>query len=206
MGKLYGWNSFVGFSYAYKSRSNILLGVEGNFLFGNKVKNKDQIMSGIRNSAGGIVGIEGQFVNYLVLMRGYTAGFYIGKIFPIIGPNPNSGLVVKLGVEYLEHRTYIESRDDKIPPIEGEYRKGYDRKRAGFSLYEFVGYQHFSNSRFANFFVGFDFYQGGTTDYRSYNFDDMAPTDGNYFDTMVGVRFGWVIPVYKRVADKFYID
>jgi hypothetical protein len=206
MGELYGGHAFVGFSYAYKSGTNILLGVEGNFLFGNSVNNPDQVMSGIRNSAGGIVGIEGEFVNALIAMRGYTAGFYVGKIWPIFGPNPNSGLVAKLGVSYMEHRTYIEARQDDIPPIEGEYKKGYDRKRAGISLNQFVGYQHFSNSRFANFYVGLDIYQGFTTDYRSYNFDDMAPTNGDYFDTMFGFKFGWVIPVYKRVADKFYID
>lgn len=206
MGKMYGTHAFVGFSYAYKTKSNILLGFDGTFLFGNQVNNQDQLMAGIKTESGGIIGIEGEFVDVLVAMRGYTAGFYVGKIWPIFGPNPNSGLVAKIGLNYMEHRTYIEARQDDIPPIEGEYAKGYDRKRAGLALYEFIGYQHFSNSRFANFYVGLDFYQGFTTDYRSYNFDDMAPTNGDYFDTMIGFRVGWVIPVYRQVADKFYID
>ncbi|MCA1763251.1 MAG: hypothetical protein ABR574_01080 [Cryomorphaceae bacterium] len=206
MGDLYGPNASIGFSFAYKFRSNILLGADFTYLFSNNVRDVGNLMQELRNNRGDIIGIEGEPVNILVQMRGFTGGFYIGKIWPIFGPNPNSGLVTKLGLVYLEHRTWIESREDEIPPIEEEYRKGYDRKRAGLAAYQFVGYQHFSNSRFANFYAGFDFYQGFTTDYRSYNFDEMRPTNGDYFDLMVGFRVGWVIPVYRQEANKFYLD
>ncbi len=206
MAELYGTHAFIGFSYAYKTKNNFLLGSDFSFLFGNNVNDPNGLFRELRLSNGGVVGIDAEFVNFLVQERGYLAGLYIGKIFPIIGPNPNSGLVVKLGVDYLEHRTRIETREDEFPPLEGEYLKGYDRKRAGFALYEFIGYQHFSNTRFANFYAGMDVYQGFTTDYRSYNFDEMKPTDGNYFDVLLGFRIGWVIPVYRQTATKFYVD
>lgn len=206
MGELYGTGASIGFSFAIKTKKNWLWGSDFNYMFGDNVKNTDQIITELRNSVGNITGINGEPVNFLLLQRGYTGGLYVGKIFPIIGPNPNSGLVVKLGVDYFEHRTWIETRQDEFPPLEGEYRKGYDRKRAGFALYEFVGYQHFSDNKYANFFVGFECYQAFTVDYRSYNFDDMDYTNGDYFDLMVGFKIGWVIPVYKRVANKFYLD
>ncbi len=63
-----------------------------------------------------------------------------------------------------------------------------------------------ANNRYANFFVGFDFYQAFTVDYRTYNIDDMSYTDGEYFDGIVGFRLGWVIPIYKQAANKFYLD
>jgi hypothetical protein len=206
MGEIYGVNANVGFSYAYKSTDNILLGADFNFLFGNTVKDEDMLMQELRNSTGAIIGIEGEAVNFLVLERGFSGGFYVGKIFPIIGPNPNSGLMVRIGAQYLEHRTWIEARETEIPPIEGDYRKGYDRKRAGIALYQFIGYQNFSDNRLANFFVGFDFYQGFTTDYRSYNFDEMDFTDNDYFDVLIGFKVGWVLPVYRQEANKFYIN
>lgn len=206
MADLYGTNAHVGFSYAYKTRKNLLFGADFLFLFGNDVKNADLVASSLRLSNGEIVGIDGEYINELILQRGFTAGFYVGKIFPIIGPNPNSGLELRLGLDYLEHRTWIELREDDYAPLEGEYRKGYDRKRAGLATYQFIGYRHFSNNRFANFFVGIDFYQGFTVDYRSYNFDDMSATDGNYFDLLIGLRIGWAIPAYKRYSDKFYIN
>lgn len=206
MGDRYGTNAFVGFSYAYKSAKNILLGADFNFLFGNIVKNEDQLLRELRISNGGIVGIDGTFVNVLTLERGYTAGFYVGKIFPVLGPNPNSGIVVKAGINYLEHRTYFETRQDEYPPLEGDNLKAYDRKTAGFALYEFLGYQYFSNKRYLNFFAGFDFYQGFTTDYRTYNIDEMRRTDSDYTDFLVGFRVGIVLPVYRQVANKFYIN
>jgi hypothetical protein len=202
--KLYGTNAAVGFSYAYKSKGNYLLGADFNYLFGNQVKDTPDLFKGLQTSEGSVIGIQGEFITILVQQRGFAAGFYGGRIFPIFGPNPNSGLVVKVGINYLEHRTWIESREADIPPLEGDYRKLYDRKRAGLAAYQFIGYQHFSNNRFANFFAGVDFYQGFTTDYRTFNVDQMAFTDGNYVDFLTGIRIGWVIPVYKQVDDRFY--
>lgn len=206
MAELYGGGAFIGFSYAYKTKNNWLWGADYTYMFGDNVKNKDAYMTEIRNNNDDIIGIDNEIVNYLILQRGFTAGVYTGKIFPIFGPNPNSGLVVKLGVDFMMHKTFIEARQDDIPPIEGEYQKGYDRKRGGFLAHEFIGYQHFSNSKYANFYVGFDFYQGVTVDYRSYNFDAMDYSDNEYFDMMLGFRVGWVIPIYRRVANKFYLE
>ncbi len=206
MAELYGANFNIGFSYAFKTKNNFLLGSDFLFLFGDNVKNSETIAHGLRTSSGQIIGITGEFILPIVQQRGFTGGFYVGKIFPIIGPNPSSGLEIRFGVQYIEHRTWIELRQDDYPPLEGEYRKGYDRKRAGFATNQFIGYRHFSNNRYANFFIGLDFYQGFTTDYRSYNIDQMEETNGDYFDMMVGLKLGWALPVYKRYADKFYLE
>lgn len=205
-GELYGTYANVGFSYAYKSRTNVLIGADFNYLFSDNVKNPNSLMRELRTSAGHIINREGEFVNYVLQTRGFATGFYGGMIFPIIGPNPNSGLEVRFGVDYIEHRTRIETRQDDFPPLEGEPLKGYDRKRAGIGLTQFIGYRHFSNNNFANFFVGIDIIEGFTTDYRSYNIDEMRVTNDDYLDFFVGVRVGWVLPVYKRMADKFYFD
>lgn len=203
---LYGTYADVGFSYAYKTKKNLLFGADFLFLFGNDVKNPQNVAGNLRLSNGEIVGIDGEYITELIQQRGFTGGLYVGKIFPIFGPNPNSGLEIRLGLQYLEHRTWIETREDDYPPLEEEYRKLYDKKRAGLATYQFIGYRHFSNNRFANFFIGVDFYQGFTTDYRSYNVDLMQETDENYFDMLIGLRIGWAIPSYKRYTDKFYIN
>jgi hypothetical protein len=204
MAEMYGPFASAGFSYAYKSKTNWLIGVDFNYLFGNQVIDADTRFSELRYDNGFVLGNEGEFIDVLVLMRGFATGFYTGKIFPVFGPNPNSGIVVKFGLNYFEHRTWIESRQADIPPLEDEYRKGYDRKRAGFATYQFIGYQNFSNNRMVNFYIGFDFYQGFTTDYRSFNFDSMQATDGDYFDFVLGLKVGWVIPIYKQADDRFY--
>src|SRR5690606_12441295 len=155
MADKYGTSAAVGFSYAYKTGKKILFGVDFNYLFGNNVKDANTIYHGIRLSNGKVVGIDSEFINALILEREYAAGFYVGKIFSGMGPNPNSGIVVKVGLEYFEHRTYIETRQDEYAPLEDDYLRNYDRKIAGLALYEFVGFQYFSNNRFANFFAGF---------------------------------------------------
>lgn len=204
--ELYGGFASVGLSYAYKTKTNWLIGSDFNYFFGNDVKDANTRFRELRFSNGAVLGSEGEFVRVLVQMRGLSTGFYLGKIINIIGPNPNSGLVIKLGANYFEHRTWIESREDDIPPLEGDYLKGYDRKRAGIAAHQFIGYQHFSNSRFANFFAGFDFYQAFTTDYRTFNIDAIDYTNGDYVDFAVGFKVGWVIPIYKQVDDRFYIQ
>lgn len=206
MGDRYGTNAGVGFSFAYKTGKNILLGADFMYLFGDNVKDAGDLLRFLRTSNGGIIGIDESYVNALILERGVATGFYAGKIFPWLSVNPNSGIVAKIGLQYLEHRTYIETREDDYYPLEGDYLKGYDRKTAGFALYEFLGYQYFSSRRYLNFFAGFDFYQGFTTDYRSYNIDQMKKTDSNYNDFLIGFRLGLVIPVYRKPANNFYLN
>jgi hypothetical protein len=206
VGELYGTFFNVGFSYAYKTKTNFLFGTDFLFLFGDNVNNPNEIAHGLRTQSGQIIGVTGQFILPLIQQRGFTGGLYVGKIFPWIGPNPSSGIEIRLGAQYLEHRTWIELRQDEYPPLEDEYRKGYDRKRAGIATSQYIGYRHFSNSRYANFFIGIEFYQGFTTDYRSYNVDLMRETNDDYLDLFVGLKVGWALPVYKRYADKFYLD
>lgn len=205
MADWYGPFATLGFSYAYKTKTNWLFGAEFNYMFGNNVKDELDLFHELRFSNGLVLGIEGEFITVLVQKRGFTTGFYTGKIIPIIGPNPNSGIVVKFGLNYFEHRTWIESREADIFPLEGDYRKGYDRRRGGLALQQFIGYQNFSNSRFANFYFGFEFYQGFTSDLRAFNIDRREFTNGNYLDVAYGFKVGWVIPVYKQIDDRFYI-
>jgi len=206
MAEFYGPFGSGGFSFALKTKSNFIFGADFNYFFSNNVNDADTRFNELRFENGLVVGNEGEFIDVIVQKRGFAAGLYAGKIFNLFGPNPNSGLELRLGVNFLEHRTYIESREADIPPLEDEYRAAYDRKRAGFAAYQFVGYRNFSNSRFANFFIGADFYQAFTVDYRTYNVDQMEFTDGNYFDFIVGLKAGWVIPIYKQVDDRFYIQ
>lgn len=202
----YGEFASVGFSYAYKTKSNWLLGADYNYLFSNRVNDANTRFRELRFANGMVLGNEGEFINVLVQWRGFTSGIYAGRIFSVIGPNPNSGIVVKFGINYMQHRTWIESREAEIPPLEGAYRGLYDRKRGGIALHQFIGYQNFSNSRMANFFIGFDIYQGFLSDQRPFNVDALEFTDRNYFDLAVGFKVGWVLPVYKQVDQRFYVQ
>ena len=77
---------------------------------------------------------------------------------------------------------------------------------SGLFINQFVGYINFSNKRLVNFFAGFEFTEGFTKNQRDYNFDTGLKDNKNRTDILIGFKAGWVFPLYKRVADKFYID
>ena len=57
-----------------------------------------------------------------------------------------------------------------------------------------------------NFYGGFEFTQGFTKNRREMNFDTGQKDDLARLDMLFGFRLGWVFPIYKRIADKSYIN
>lgn len=198
----FGLNSNIGLSAARKTRSNYLLGVEGSFIFGNKVV-EPGILNNVINSAGQIIDQDGQMADVFLFERGWTAFATVGRIFPILGPNPNSGLMVKLGGGYMRHKVRVQTQKNVVPQLEDEYLDGYDRLSAGPAALAFIGYQHFGNRRRVNFFVGVELMAGFTHALRLYNFDTEQYNTPERTDLLTGLRVGWSLPIYRRLDDRF---
>ncbi len=203
LGNRFGPNHNVGLSVTRKFRSNYSLGLEGAFIFGNQVQDKSMLRD-ITTSNGVIVNQDGNPAKILLYERGYTVMAVAGKLMPIAGPNPNSGILLKLGAGYMRHKVLIESQNDVVPALEGEYVKGYDRLAAGPAALFFVGYQHLSNNRRINFLVGFELNMGFTQSLRPYNFDARRADTGTHFDGLNGLRVGWTLPIYKARDNREY--
>ncbi|MBV6403832.1 MAG: hypothetical protein IT228_06765 [Flavobacteriales bacterium] len=200
----FGHNSNLGLSAVVKLRSNYLFGVEGGFLFGNKVV-EPGLLNGVINSAGQVIDQEGQPATVFTYQRGYTVMAVAGKIIPVVGPNPNSGLLLKVMGGYMRHKIRIETQNNKVPQLEGDYLEGYDRLAAGPAFGFALGYQHIGNRRFINFHVAFEMTVGLTTPLRAMNFDTGARETDRRTDVLTGLRFGWTVPIYRRKADRFYL-
>ena len=203
LGEQFGANNNLGFSASVKFKSNYSLGLEGSFIFGNKVTDRS-MLSNLTTSNGVIVNQDGEPAKILLFERGYTVMAFAGKVIPIAGPNPNSGILLKLGGGYMRHKVLIESQNDVVPALEGEYLKGYDRLTAGPAAMFFVGYQHLGNNRFINFLVGFELNIGFTESLRPYNFDTGRADKSAHYDGLNGLRFGWTLPIYKARDDRQY--
>jgi hypothetical protein len=199
----FGQNSNVGLCAYVKLRSNYLIGAEGSFLFGRKVI-ETGLLSGLANSYGQILDQDGQPAQVLLFERGYTLMAVLGKIIPIVGPNPNSGLMLKLNLGYLRHKIRIETQVDEVPQLEGDYLQGYDRLTGGPAFGLSVGYQHFGNKRFVNFYFGFEALYAFTQPLRAVNFDTGKSDADTRVDQLTGLRAGWTIPIYRRKATGFY--
>ena len=63
-----------------------------------------------------------------------------------------------------------------------------------------------SNNRLTNFNIGFEFYQGFTKGRRDYQIDTMEPANELRKDLLYGIRFGWIIPVFRQAPNDFYLN
>ncbi|NOX87356.1 MAG: hypothetical protein GXO86_15595 [Chlorobi bacterium] len=200
----YGNNSTIGGGLFYKTRKNLLFSADVNFIFGSQIKIADTVLSMVETQDGHIIDGNGVYAQYALYERGYSINFRIGKIFTVLNPNPNSGILVMGGLGYLVHRLKIDNQYRTAPQISGDYAKGYDRLTGGITISEFVGYYFMGRKRVLNFYGGFEFYQAFTRSRRDYVFDQMKKDNNNYIDLFYGIKVGWMIPIYNRAPDKYY--
>jgi len=200
----FGINSSLGLAGDFKTKKNFSFGLSGSFIFGNKVK--EDVLASLKNSYGDIIDNSGNIADVLVLERGFTVNANAGWIWPLVGPNPNSGILFKIGGGFLQHKVRIEANKNYVPQIQGEYVKGYDRLTNGLLLTQFIGYQYLSNKRLINFYAGIELMQGFTKNRRDYNFDLMGPDNTNRLDFLYGIRAGWILPIYRRPPKEIYYN
>lgn len=199
----FGPNNNVGLSGTYKARSNYFVGAEGSFLFGNEI-NETSLLRTIVTDDGAVLDRFGQPATVFLYERGYTVMVHVGKLLPVAGPNPNSGILLKLAGGYMRHKIRLETQENEVPQIEGEYLKGYDHLCAGPAFALTVGYQHIGSNRLVNFLVAFESTVALTRSLRPYNFDTGPASDDLRNDILNGLRVGWSLPIYKRQDDAFY--
>ena len=203
--KLFGSNSSIGGGLMFKTKSNILFGVEGNFLFGGIVNNGDSLLKGISTPGGFVIDANGYYADIAYSMRGYSIFGKFGGIISVLAPNPNSGITLMAGGGYFQDNVRIHNPGNTAPQILGDYNKGYDRLNSGFAINGSVGYSWFSNSRLVNLYLGFEFIQTWTKNKREYFFDTRSYENISYSTQYYGIKAEWIIPFYRRAPKEFYL-
>jgi len=201
----FDYNFNVGGTFMMKLKSNWLLGIEGQFIFGDKLK-QNNILDSIRTQLGFVLGTNGGYADVFLYERGFQFFVKGGKIFPVFHSNPNSGIMITAGAGLLQHKVRIENDDNNVPQLHGDYLKGYDRLTNGLSITEYVGWIYLGKNHIANFSVGFEFTQAFTKSRRSFNFDEMKRDDASRLDLLSGFKVSWFIPFYKRKPKDFYYN
>ena len=202
MAQRFGNNSNIGIGGLRKFKSNYMLGIEGGFMFGNQVI-EPGILRNVINSAGQVLDEEGVMADVFLYERGWSIFGFGGKLLPVIGPNPNSGLLLKVGAGYLRHKVRVQTQKNVVPQLEDEYLEGYDRLCAGPAALGYIGYQHLSNRGRVNFHVGVELTAGFTQALHPYNFDTESYNTPNRVDLLTGLRVGWSLPIYRKLDDRF---
>ncbi len=203
---LYGNNSTIGAGLKYKTKRNLICSLDINFIFGSNIKQADSILWMVETKNGYIIDGNGTFALYALYERGYNINFSIGKIFRVLSPNPNSGLMINAGAGYILSRMKIDNQHRTAPQISGNYAKGYDMLRGGLSLNQFVGWYFMGNARLLNFYAGVEAHEAFTKSLRDWDFHTMQKDNTNYLDFYIGIKIGWMLPLYDRAPDKFYYN
>ena len=165
-----------------------------------------EVIDHLLNSQGWIINQHGEQNLFVLYQRGGIVSTDIGKILPILGPNPNSGVHLKVGFGFMYHKIRIENEQNLIPQLQTEYLKYYDRFTLGGSVKEYVGYHHMSNNNLVNFSVGLECIQGFTRGMRDYQIDLMGPYHDQRIDIYIGLRAGWIFPVFRKAPDEYYYN
>ncbi|MBO4737986.1 MAG: hypothetical protein J5606_00320 [Bacteroidales bacterium] len=191
----------VGASINVKTKSNWLVGFAFNYQFSGKVRQEvvtemfQYIMGGgnyFISSSG--LATEEVSVDY----RGLSFYLMGGKIIPVSQRFRNSGILLKAGLGINQHYIFIKNPNNEVLQLNEEYRKGYDRLTLGYSLYEFVGYQHMTKKNLLCFFGGIEFQQTFSHRQRAWDFSLMKKDDRKFFEALIGLKIGWIIPLYKH--------
>lgn len=201
---MYGNSSTLGAGIGYKTRSNVFIGLEYDYLWGGRVKQGDQILKDILTSDGQLIGQGGEYAIFQYMLRGHMLFAKAGKLFPVFSPNPNSGIQVLLGAGYIQHRMFISVQDNNALQVYGDYKKGYDRLHDGFGLSQSIGYLFLGDSRIWNFYGGLEFKQAWTKNRRDIDFDTRVKDDAQKLDLFFGFKIYWVIPLYRRAPTGYY--
>ena len=201
--KTYGNTSSIGGAIGYKTRSNWQFELDANYLFGGDVKRKD-LLSGIINEVGDATDADGELVKIIYDLRGLSFSASVGKIFPVFNINPNTGIFIKVGIGYIQHKIKVDYRDGEVFQLNEDMLKGYDRLHSGLLLNQFIGFQYYGRKNFANFLLGVELNEGLTKNRREYNYDTRSFDTNQKNDFLYGFRFGWIIPIKGRTSDEFY--
>lgn len=200
----FGNHSEIGVSFLIKTRTNLLFGVDWNYVFGTTVHDLS-FADGFRDANGFIMGTNGLYSEIFFVERGFTLSAKIGQIFNVWAVNPNSGIMLLGGVGFMQHRIKFEDKFQEVPLLSGDdYYPGYDRLSNGIMFTEFIGYRLLSDRRLINVFGGVEFVQGLTQNRRDVNFDTGLSDNAQRLDMSIGFKIGFSLPLYKPTPQEFY--
>ena len=205
----FGTNFGVGGGIDFiTEKKNWIIGIKGNNLFGNTVK--EDVLASLRDSDGFILGSVGAgqatYADVFLRARGFYAGGHFGKLFPILKKNKRAGIRLTIGTGLLQHKVRIQDETGTADQLKGEQIKGYDQLTNGLAFEQFIGYQQLSRKTGVNFFAGFELTEAFTKNRRAINFTSQSQDNTARFDVLLGFKIGWSFTFYigERAEDIQY--
>jgi len=207
----FGNNSDISISMIYKNQRDLVITLEGGFIFGPEVK-EDNLFESINGDNGVLISQNGEIPIIRLFERGGHVDISCGKYFKLpsdffgfnLSEKSESGILFSIGLGYLYHKIFIETIVTELPQLNEELLKGYDRLCGGLLIKQFVGYLYFSKKNNIRFLLGIEAMQGFTRDLREYNYTTQTYINQKRVDHLIGFKSGFIVPIKKRNTGKYY--
>lgn len=206
----FGFTNQIGGEVGYKLKNNWMFNTGVRFLFGSDVRERvaENVTVQIGTDETGYttqaLGPDGRYYQLRFNERGFVIPLTVSKIFSISPKNPNSGIFLELGGQFISHKILMDVVGSNVNHLQKEHRKGYDRLTTGFGAVEGIGYRFFSRHRTVNFHIGFEFSQNFTQSRRSFQYDLGRQETGTRMDLLYGIKAGWTFPIYQAAPNDSY--
>lgn len=199
----FGNNGMVGAAVGYKFKKRWMLQAQWSYLFGNAVK-ENNILQPISTSDGFIIDQNGEQAGVRFFERGMVFGGQATYLLPSNRFNPNTGWMIGLQGGWMQTKIRIEDVGNRSPQLAGDYIKGYDRLSGGPFAGLCFGFWFMGNNRVLNGYVLLEYQRGYTRSLRSFNYDTRVMDTRVRNDGLIGIRLGYVLPLYPRNASGYY--
>lgn len=196
-------NSSIGTSYFIELNNNIIVGMEGNFIFGGKIKDST-IFDRISNESGAIIGADGRYANVNLMQRGFDSYLFAGYALHFL-KNNLSGIYITQGLGYLQHKIFIDTKNQNLPQLNEDMKKGYDRFSNGLSTKTSIDYKYYNRKGRFQISLGLNYTMAYTQNKRVYNFAKKEYySDKKNWDKLFGCKVEIIIPINKRNEEEFH--
>ncbi len=203
MASTFNNNSSIGSTYFIETNKNLVFGAECNYLFAPTIIDPN-IFENINTSDGAIIGADGYYTNVNVMQRGLEFYLFTGYAFHLIHDNL-SGFYLNQGIGYLQHQIFIDTKNQNIPQLNEEMKKGYDRLTNGLSTKLSIDYKYYHKRGRFQFGAGVNYTVAYTKNQRLYNYaENKYYSQKRNLDRLLGFRIEIIFPIKRKNEEKFH--
>jgi hypothetical protein len=203
----FGLINAIGAGSSYRAANGLLFGFNFSTLWGGQVKE-----NGMADSLGGpsnqLIDLNGNIAFVKLFSTGYHGDAFLGYLFKL--NNPNSGIVLRAGMGFLQHKIRFQYTTNMMPQFENDRVKGYDRLTNGHTYTQFIGYQYSSVLKRIHLWAGIEHTLGITQNRRGFNYDTRQFDTEVRRDNLLSFKAGFMIPIFlygkgeKQGAEIFF--
>ena len=199
----FGNNSAVGSSYFFELDKNIIFGVEANYLFGTDM-NDSTIFENISTSNGGIIGADGYYANINLMQRGLDSYLFTGYAIHPSRIN-SSGFYILQGFGYIEKKIFIDTKNQNVPQLDENMKKGYDQFSNGFSTKTSIDYKYYHNKGRFQMSIGVNYTMTYIKNQREYDFvNNKYYSSKRTWEKLLGLKTEIIIPINRKNENQFH--